>query len=50
MGFADGEDLLQMMLAVDELKSSPLVDVERPEGHMAGKSAGGTEEFFCLRA
>ena len=48
VGFADGENLLEMMLAVDELELSPLVDVEGSEGHVAGEPAGCAEEFFGL--
>ena len=48
MGFADGENLFEMMLAMDELELSPLVDVERPQDHVAREPAGGAEEFFGL--
>ena len=48
VGFADCENLFEVMLAMDELKLSPLVDVERPEGHVAGEPAGCAEELFCL--
>jgi len=48
VGFADGENLFEVMLAVDELEFSPLVDVERPEGHVAGEPAGCAEDLFCL--
>jgi hypothetical protein len=44
MGVADGEDLLDVVLAVDELESAPLVDAERPEDHVAGTSVGRAEE------
>ena len=48
MGFADRENLFEVMLAVDELKLSPLVDVERSKGHVAGEPAGCAEDLFCL--
>jgi len=48
VGFADGENLFEVMLAMDELKLSPLVDVERPEGHVAGEPAGCAEDLFGL--
>jgi hypothetical protein len=50
VGFANGENLFQVVFAVDELKLAPLIDSEWPEGHMAGASAGGTEEFFGFSA
>ena len=50
MGFADGEDLLEVVLAVNELEFSPLVDVEGSKRHMARKFAFGPEEFFGFGA
>ena len=50
VGFADGEDLLEVMLAVNELKLSPLVYVERPQDGVAGKLAVGPKEFFGFAA
>ena len=43
MGFADGKNLFEVMLAVDELERPPLVYVERSQGHVAGEPAGGAE-------
>ena len=48
MRFADGENLFEVMLAVDKLEFSPLIDVEWSQGHVAGKPAGGTEKLFGL--
>ena len=50
MGFADGKDLLKVMLSVNELKLSPLIYVERPQDCVAGKLAGGPEEFLGFGA
>jgi hypothetical protein len=50
VGFADGEDLLEVMLAVNQLEFSPLIYVERPENCVAGKFAFGPEEFFRFGA
>jgi hypothetical protein len=50
VGFADGEYLLQVVFAVDELKLAPLVDSEGTECHVAGELAGGAEEFLCFGA
>lgn len=46
MGFPNGENLFEVMLAVDELELSPLVSVERSQGHVAGEPAGCAKEFF----
>lgn len=46
MGVADGEDLLDVVLAVDELESAPLVDAEGAEDHVGGASIGRTEYLF----
>ena len=46
VGFANGNDLLKVMLAVDKLKSAPLVDAERAKDDVAGTSLGGAEDFF----
>lgn len=35
-----------MVLAVNELESAPLVDAEGAEDHVAGASAGRTEDIF----
>jgi hypothetical protein len=50
VAFADSENLLQVMLAVNELESSPLIYVERPEDCVARKFAFGPEEFFRFGA
>jgi hypothetical protein len=46
MGVADGEDLFDVMLAVDELESAPLMDAEGTEDHVAGASIGCAEDLF----
>ena len=46
MSAADGEDLLDVVLAVNELESAPLIDPEWAEDHEAGASAGGAEDSF----
>ena len=46
MGVADGENLLDVVLAVNELESAPLVDAERAEDHVAGTSVGRAEDIF----
>jgi hypothetical protein len=50
MSFPDGENLLQVMLAVNELELTPLIDVEGPECRVARKFAGGPKELFCFDA
>ena len=46
VGFANGDDLPEVMLAVDELKSAPLVDAERAKDDVAGTSLRGAEDFL----
>ena len=46
VGLANGSDLLEVMLAVDELEFAPLVDVEWAEDSVGGTLAGGAEESF----
>ena len=49
MGFADGENLLQVMFAVDELELAPLIDVEGPQGGVARELTGTSKELLCFR-
>ena len=43
----NGTDLFEVMAAMDQVKSSPLVDAERTKNHM-GDAAAGAEDSFCL--
>lgn len=45
VGFADGEDLFEVMLAVDELEFTPLLDTERTEDHVGGAWVGDAEQL-----
>ena len=38
MGSADGEDLLDVVAAVDELESAPMIDVQGAEDGMRGEA------------
>jgi hypothetical protein len=44
MDLADGEDLLDVVLAVDEMEPTPLCDVEGTENCVGRAVTGGTEE------
>jgi len=46
VGLTDGEDLLGVVHAMNELESAPLVDAERAEDHVAGASVGRAEDIF----
>ena len=46
VGLTNGEDLFDVVHAVNELKSAPLVDTERAQHHVAGTSASRAEEIF----
>ena len=46
VGLANDGDLFEVVLAVDEMKFAPSVDVERAENGVAGALAGGPEECF----
>ena len=50
MGFADGQNLTDVMPAVDELKFSPLVEAERAKEHVAGATGGGAEDILGFGA
>jgi hypothetical protein len=50
VSFADGKDLLEVMLAVNELKLPPLIDVEWSQDGVARKFALGSEECFGFGA
>lgn len=47
VGNANGANLLEMMAAMNQVKSSPLVDAERSENHVRD-AAAGTEERLRL--
>ena len=46
MDLANGGDLFEVVLAVDQVKFAPLAEVERAEDGVAGTLAGGAEESF----
>ena len=46
MGLANGDDLLEVMLAVDQVEFAPLVDVEWAEDVVGGALACRAEETF----
>jgi hypothetical protein len=48
VGFADGDDLFEVMLSVNELEFAPLLDVHRSENCVAGTLAGVAKERFSL--
>jgi hypothetical protein len=46
VGLANGSDLLEVMSAVDQMESAPLVDVEGAEDGVCGALAPRAEESF----
>ena len=50
MRFSDRDYLFEMMLAMNEVESAPLVDAERAEDHVACASLIRTEELLALCA
>ena len=50
IGLADCENLFDVMVAMDELKSSPLVDIHWAEYHMAGKAVVRAKDLLRLAA
>jgi hypothetical protein len=50
MGSTDGEDLFDVMPAVNELKSAPMIDVERAEDRVCGEPGGRAEDVFGFAA
>jgi hypothetical protein len=50
VGLADGDDLFEVVLAVDELEPSPLIDAEWAKDYVAGESIGGAEELLGFGA